>query len=250
MKLLGILRASGLCLLVSAFHGPRGIFCSNLEIDLSNEPSTVEVSDVSENLEDSTVESQESLPSSQSGLVFQNSKWDDSMLASTVLFIEEFCKDVKAEKFNEHLTHLGFLKIGIACDHLSGLLDFLTKRFPPTYGPGSVAERKEIPGDLYKDALKPEDFDVYAKWIVKNIPGIKGSFKKMLKETKKGSVKKLQTETSRGPLKYGFVLKDCNRWRRFIWFDISELSSGMAFFLERLHSYLSEILQNFEGSNV
>ncbi|KAK1934023.1 hypothetical protein X943_001360, partial [Babesia divergens] len=32
MKLLGILRASGLCLLVTAFHGPRGVFCSNLKV--------------------------------------------------------------------------------------------------------------------------------------------------------------------------------------------------------------------------
>ncbi|KAK1940211.1 glycosylphosphatidylinositol-anchored merozoite surface protein [Babesia divergens] len=57
MKFLGILRASALFIFLSAFHGPGGVFCSNLEIDLSNESFTVEVSDVSENLEDSTVES-------------------------------------------------------------------------------------------------------------------------------------------------------------------------------------------------
>ncbi|KAK1935877.1 merozoite surface protein 37/41 [Babesia divergens] len=58
MKFLGILRGSALCLLAIGFRGPRGILCSNLEVNPYAESPTVEVSEISENLKDSTVEPQ------------------------------------------------------------------------------------------------------------------------------------------------------------------------------------------------
>ncbi|KAK1939721.1 secreted antigen 3 [Babesia divergens] len=277
MNALGILRASGLFIFLSAFHGQPiscGLFKStekskkdsNAKVSEKPKESTVKSKAVEkpkesnvesplvEKSKDSTVKTQvaenpsqessskSSVPAAKSNLVFENATWDDSKLASSVLFMKEFCEGVRKKKFNEHLTHLGFLKIGIACDHLSGLLDFLTKRFPPTYGPGSVAERKEIDMDFYKDVLKAEQFEVYVRWLAENIPVIKGSFKKMLEETKKGTVEKLKTNTSVGPLKYGFVLKDCNRWQRFIWFDIGDIFGGIASSLELLHSHLKRVL--------
>ncbi|KAK1936820.1 secreted antigen 1 [Babesia divergens] len=252
MKLLGILRASALCLLVSAFHGPRGVFCSNLEVDLSNESSTVEVSDVSENLEDSTVNtgggsegdlaaqvkmlqeklqaleagldkvpkesstddindstveslSEASSPASQSDLVFENSTWDDSMLASTFLFIEEFCQEVKAEKFKGKISAGNMKDLSKKCANLSSYVGSFIHRFKPTYGPGSVTERKEIPMDFYKDALKAEQFQVYVRWLAENNWEIWASVKQMFRDSLKLSKEQLKTETSRGPLRYGFV---------------------------------------------
>ncbi|KAK1933292.1 hypothetical protein X943_003035 [Babesia divergens] len=70
MKLVGILRASALFILLSAFHGPRGIFSSNLEVNPYTELPIVEVSEICENPEEPPVESQESLPVPKSDLVF------------------------------------------------------------------------------------------------------------------------------------------------------------------------------------
>ncbi|KAK1937522.1 hypothetical protein X943_002528 [Babesia divergens] len=57
MRFLGILRASALCLLVSAFHG-QPVSCGLFNRILSSKkPSNAKVSEISENLEESTVES-------------------------------------------------------------------------------------------------------------------------------------------------------------------------------------------------
>ncbi|KAK1935298.1 hypothetical protein X943_002114, partial [Babesia divergens] len=150
--------------------------------------------EISEDLKDSPVESQaiekpsqepssaSSAPAPKSNLVFENSKWDDSMLASSVLFIEEFCQEVKAKKFNEKLSDKKFKGLSKKCANLSSYMGSFIHRFKPTYGPGSVTERKEIPMNFYKDVLKAEDFDVYAKWLVKNIPEIYDSLKHMSME--------------------------------------------------------------------
>ncbi|KAK1933005.1 secreted antigen 1 [Babesia divergens] len=207
MKLLGILRASALCLLVSGFRGPRGVFCSNLEVNPYAESPTVEVSEISENPKDSPVKSSSaaSAPVAKSGLVFQSSKWHDSHLASSVLFLEEFCRDLISKKFNKKLCEYDYDAASRACVYLSFKLESVTNHFAPTYGPGTVSERKEIPKNFYKDVLKPEKFDDYTYWLVKNIQNITESYKKMLEESVKLTATELKTETSRGPLKYGFV---------------------------------------------
>ncbi|KAK1937202.1 secreted antigen 1 [Babesia divergens] len=205
MRFLGILRASALFILVSAFHGPRGIFCSNLEVNPYTESPTVEVSEISEVSKESTVESQESLPVAKSGLVFESSTWDDSHLASSVLFLEEFCRDVISKKFNERLSEAEYDDVSRVCVYLSFKLESVTNHFAPAYGPGKVSERKEIDKKIYEDVLKPEDFDVYAIWLQKNIQNITESYKKMLEESVKLTATELKTETSMGPLKYGFV---------------------------------------------
>ncbi|KAK1938586.1 secreted antigen 1 [Babesia divergens] len=196
------------------------------------------------------VVSQPSSPLPQSDLVFQRPSWDDSMLASTFLFINEFCSLVNAENFGGKLSDKKFKDLSEKCEYVSSYMSSFIHRFKPTYGPGSVTERKEIPKKFYKKVLKPEQFEVYAKWIVKNIPEIRVSLKQMYYESKELTATELKTETSKGPLKYGFVLKDCNRWQRFIWFDIADIFGGMTFFLELLHSYLTRVLQNLEGSTV
>ncbi|KAK1940259.1 hypothetical protein X943_000809 [Babesia divergens] len=193
MKFLGILRASALCLLVSGLHD-QSVSCSNLEVNPSNESSSA---DVSENLKESTVESssQESLPSSQSDLVFEKSSWDDSLLASAVLFLDKFCRNVSAKKFKEQVTNKNYME--------TSRLHYFT----PTYGHEAVAGRIEIPKNFYEGILKPEDFEVYVKWLVKNIQNITESYKKMLAESLKYPSEQLKTDNTVGPLKYGFLYK-------------------------------------------
>ncbi|KAK1938602.1 hypothetical protein X943_002639 [Babesia divergens] len=103
MKFLGILRGSALFILLSAFHGPGGILCSNLKVNPSTESPTVEVSEISENHEKSGPASG-SLPVAKSNLVFENSKWHGSKLASAVLFLKQFCKEVNTEKFSGKIS--------------------------------------------------------------------------------------------------------------------------------------------------
>ncbi|KAK1937665.1 secreted antigen 1 [Babesia divergens] len=214
MKLLGILRVSALFILLSAFRGPRGVFCSNLKVDPSNESFTVEVS---EDHEDSTVESplvekpsqepssKSSVPVAKSDLVFESSTWDDSMLASTFLFIKQFCEDVHGDKFKKQIPEDKFKDLSKKCEYVSSYMGSFIHRFKPTYGPGSVTERKEIPMNFYKDVLKAEDFKLYAKWIVKNIPSAILSFKFMSIEYFYLTEEQLNEFSSYGPPKYGFV---------------------------------------------
>ncbi|KAK1936430.1 secreted antigen 1 [Babesia divergens] len=198
MKFLGILRASALYLLVSAFYG-QSVICSNLEGRTFMESPSVRVSEISENPKASTV------PASQSGLVFHSSTWDDSQLASAVLFLEEVCREVNAKKFNGKFSEANYDDVSKACVYLSFKLESLTNHFTPAYGPGSASERKEIDSNIYRSVLKPEKFAIYTEWLKKNIQNITESYKKMLEESAKLTEEKLKTETEVGPLKYGFV---------------------------------------------
>ncbi|KAK1934333.1 hypothetical protein X943_004028 [Babesia divergens] len=227
MKFLGILRASALFILVSAFHGQPvscGLFKSNKKSKKSSNANVSEnlkespvKSQVAENLKDSTVESplvekpsqepssKSSVPAAKSNLVFQSSKWDDSHLASTFVFIKQFCEDVMAEKFKGKISAGNMKDLSKKCANLSSYVGSFIHRFKPTYGPGSVTERKEIPMDFYEDVLKAEDFDVYAIWLEKNIPMI-SEFVKIMHNKALGLPKEqLNTDTKVGPFIYGFV---------------------------------------------
>ncbi|KAK1933378.1 secreted antigen 1 [Babesia divergens] len=209
MKFLGILRGSALCLLAIGFRGPRGILCSNLEVNPYAESPTVEVS---EDHEDSTVESSSELssPAPKSNLVFKNSEWDDSMLASTVLFLRQLCRDVRGNTFTESLSDKKVCRdVTHICGRLLIDLKYLTDHLMPMYGPGSVDKRKEIPKGLYKGVMKPEKFDAYLTWLANNNSAIVKSFGDMSMEYEKLTKEQLKTETTVGPLKYGFVFVDC-----------------------------------------
>ncbi|KAK1937243.1 secreted antigen 1 [Babesia divergens] len=215
MRLLGILRVSALFILVSAFHGPRGIFCSNLEVNPYAESPTVEVSEISENLKESTVESSSasSAPAPQSNLVFESSEWDDSKLASAFVFINEFCEDVISKKFKEQVTNKRLYGgIKAVCRDCMLRLKFLSHYFTPTYGPGSVDERNEISMDLYENALKPEQFEVYVRWLAENTFKIRDSLENMHHESLDMTEEQIKTDTSVGPLKYGFVYVYKGSW--------------------------------------
>ncbi|KAK1936145.1 secreted antigen 1 [Babesia divergens] len=256
MKLLGILRASTLFTLLSAFHGQPvscGLFKSNKK---SKKDSNAKVSEnlkespvksqVAENLKDSTVESplvekpsqepssKSSVPVAKSDLVFQSSKWDDSHLASTFVFIKQFCEDVHGDKFKKQIPEDKFKDLSEKCEYVSSYMGSFIHRFKPTYGPGTVTERKEIPMNFYKDVLKAEDFKLYAKWLVKNIPSAILSFKFMSIEYFDLTEEQLKTATSMGPLRYGFV---------YTGYDWGELTHGV----NRGLFEDSDILQSFKG---
>ncbi|KAK1932188.1 secreted antigen 1 [Babesia divergens] len=245
MNFLGILRASALYLLAIGFHGQPvscGLFNRILSSKKpSNEPSTVEVSEVSENLEDSTVESssQESLPSSQSALVFQRPSWHDSHLASAVLFLDKFCRDLTAKKFDGKLSDKKLYEdIKAVCRG---------RYFIPTYGPGAVAGRIEIPKNFYEGILEPKDFDVYVKWLVKNIPEIWKSYKQMLLESLDMTKEQLKTDNTVGPLKYGFVFTGV-RWNAILpqWLNIDDESPlTLLVTLEKLQHCLKRVLKSY-----
>ncbi|KAK1937617.1 secreted antigen 1, partial [Babesia divergens] len=199
------------------------------------EPFSADVSDIAENLKESTVESSpESSPVPKSNLVFESSEWDDSHLASSVLFLEEFCRDVNTKKFKGKLSGKALKDLFKICVHVSSTLESVTRSLIPRYGPGSVAGRKEIPRDLYKGILKPEKFDVYAKWLKDNIPGIIESLISMFNESIKLPEEQVNTETSVGPLKYGFVYK--SNWWWWKWF---------AYVNYTLRSYTKGLIQHF-----
>ncbi|KAK1937560.1 secreted antigen 1 [Babesia divergens] len=204
-----------------------------------------------DDIKDSTVESlsEASSPASQSDLVFKNPIWDDSYLASAVLFLKEFCKEVKAEKFSTKLSEDNYEDLSMVCSRVYYTLESANKFYIPTYGPGSVDKRKEIPKKFYKDALKPEEFTIYLNWLAENIAAIIKSYKKMHNETRELTKDQRKTETSVGPLKYGFVYG--NVW----WGEIRYPGSSpkyadpvLLLCLKDLHTRLDIILNDPEDS--
>ncbi|KAK1934335.1 secreted antigen 1 [Babesia divergens] len=232
MKFLGILRASALCLLVSGFHGPRGVFCSNLEWDPSNESFTVEVSDVSEDHEDSTVESSSELssPAPKSNLVFQSSEWNDSHLASAVFFLEEFCQEVRADAFSGSPFDELYEGMKEPCLRVSYYARSYTDHFRP---------RNLLDGP-YKDALKPEMFKYYVGWLKKNIPGIIGSLEHLFNEFKGLSEKQLINDASFVPVMYGFEFHDAWTDKDFM-SSLRHKTSNLVNALKSLHGSLGKI---------
>ncbi|KAK1936117.1 secreted antigen 1 [Babesia divergens] len=212
--------------------------------DLFEHHSTVEVSEISENHEDSTVESssQPYAPAPKSNLVFQSSAWDDSQLASAVLFIKEFCKDLGKDKFKGYAAGINYTSSKCLCSKVLNILEPITRFYSPTYGPGSVAEeRKEIPGNMYEGQLESEKFDVYTKWLVENLPVITDSLKRMIEESAKLTEEQLKTDTSVGPLKYGFLYKG-NNWNRIVRMHIKDLLNGLTGYFKSLYIALGNDL--------
>ncbi|KAK1932773.1 secreted antigen 1 [Babesia divergens] len=249
MKLVGILRVSVSCLLAIGLHGQyaSGAFLSGI---LSfKKSSTANIAESSGNLKESTMESssEPSVPVPVSGLVFKSSIWHDSYLASTFLFLEEFCRDVISKKFKEQVTNrVLYRDIKAVCRGCVLRLNFLSHYFVPTYGPGSVSKRKELDNNIYKGKLEPEKFDDYIHWLVKNIPAIKKSVMNMNNEVFTHSQTVLRTETSVGPLKYGFAYMG-DKWKQ-----LHDWSSGEDFYslltfslsLEKLQHCLEKVLKS------
>ncbi|KAK1932966.1 secreted antigen 1 [Babesia divergens] len=249
MKLVGILRVSVSCLLAIGLHGQyaSGAFLSGI---LSfKKSSTANIAESSGNLKESTVESssEPSVPVPVSGLVFQRPSWDYSHLASAFIFLEEFCRDVISKKFKEQVTNrVLYRDIKAVCRGCVLRLNFLSHYFVPTYGPGAVAGRKEIPKNFYKNVLKPEEFEVYVRWLAENIPEIKGSFKKMLAESLKYPSEQLKKDTTVGPLKYGFVFTGV-RWNAVLpqWTNIDDDSAlTLLVTLDKLRYFIRRALRS------
>ncbi|KAK1934015.1 hypothetical protein X943_000861 [Babesia divergens] len=232
MKLLGILRASGLCLLAIGFHGQPvscGIFKGPKK---PKKDSNAKVSEISENHQESTVESssQESLPSSQSNLVFESSTWDDSHLASSVLFIKEFCREVQGDKFKGQISDKTLKGLSRTCSWVSSYLASFNWRLI-----------RNLHENSYKDILKHEKFNIYAEWLNKNIPEIEKCIISMHNESLKLTMEQLMTDDFVGPYKYGFVHKQ--DWWTGIMFDSPSPNYIGPSFLESLND-LQKSLEN------
>ncbi|KAK1937632.1 secreted antigen 1 [Babesia divergens] len=182
MKFLGILRASGLCLLFSALQGNPvscGIF--NILKKANKQPPTGKMSD----------------------FVFANPVWHDSELATSFLFLKEFCRQVKAIQLDEKVFAEELVDV---CGYLGHYLDYSSRRFSPKFGPGSVDRRNEIRKNLYEGKLKVEEkFEDYVQWLLKNIPFIITSYMGMVGESVMLSKEQLEANTDVGPLRFGFV---------------------------------------------
>ncbi|KAK1938411.1 secreted antigen 1 [Babesia divergens] len=175
--------------------------------------------------------SQPPSPVIQSGLVFESATWDDSQLASTVLFLEEFCRDVNAKKFKEQVSDAKAEELFGNCIYVFSYLLPLASHLPTN----------SALGNPYENALKPEKFEDYVDWLKKNIPKIWKSYISMFKESAELTEEQIQTDSSVGPLKYGFVFVG-GGWRSFALNEFGPATMGVMAELKRLHNCLDKIL--------
>ncbi|KAK1937980.1 secreted antigen 1 [Babesia divergens] len=219
--------------------------------DSSDERPVVDVPKIFENPKDSTVESssESSSPLPKSDLVFQRPSWHDSQLASAFLFINEFCSLVNAENFGGNLKVLNdvkdnkdaqwfSVKVKSLCSNFSSRLESLSANLVPS----------GVTINPYEGVLKSDNFNTYAEWLVKNIPGIRESVQKMFNESKKLNKAQLKTETSMGPSKYGFEFVG-DKWNPIVRMHVKDLTWCLRATLEYLQKYLDKILKDPQCEN-
>ncbi|KAK1936114.1 variant erythrocyte surface antigen-1, beta subunit, partial [Babesia divergens] len=140
----------------------------------------------------------EPLAEAQSNLVFESSKWDDSHLASSIFFLREFCLEVMGETFAENTSKTNYDDLCETCWKVNYNVEPLTRTIEPS----------NFSFNPYIDALKPEKFNDYAKWLVKNIPEMEKSYKEMLKKSAEISGQQFEANAPAVISKYGFVINE------------------------------------------
>ncbi|KAK1937214.1 secreted antigen 1 [Babesia divergens] len=147
---------------------------------------------------------------SQYGMFFLGSTWHDSNLANATLFLERFCQDIKEGKFKANFSDESLDRLLSICKKVSFHLVLLSSFIWPMYNPRISELGAPLVGSLglYKDALKPENLEKYADWLVKNIPHIMASIQQMHAESVDWCWSGFYNSKTAGPFKYGFVFKD------------------------------------------
>ncbi|KAK1443865.1 hypothetical protein BgAZ_207410 [Babesia gibsoni] len=106
-----------------------------------------------------------------------------SNLASAMLFLAEFCRQINADKLKDKINAGKYACVKDVCKDLVNKIDDLHKHILPLYNPLTAAELEndEAPEgtavrkatgyfhEMYKGKLQEDKFEGYLKWIVGNI---------------------------------------------------------------------------------
>ncbi|KAK1443866.1 hypothetical protein BgAZ_207420 [Babesia gibsoni] len=146
-------------------------------------------------------------------------------LASAMLFLAEFCREVNEDKFPEKTTHDKYKCLKDVCKDLAKKIDDFHKLLMPLFNPLTLLEKivdleesakggtatwakhkSELPiNELYKGKLKASKFDDYVKWITKN----SGTLILLLQNLKTDSTgwtpQSLRDLKTHGPFKFGYT---------------------------------------------
>nr|BAH70325.1 secreted antigen 3 [Babesia gibsoni] len=175
-----------------------------------------------------------SLTQAQIGLFLLSSDvFHPSNLANSLLFMAEFCRGIKEEKFAN--KNEKYKNIKEACNELPENIDSLHKIVWPLYNHDGVTELEEEDDDdgessnlmnkrnrlnkMYGGKLKSENFDYYVQFLKNSIPKISELLKIMHSDASGWSVEYLTTGQSYGPFKYGYVFKD-NKWDTALYYTV------------------------------
>lgn len=163
-----------------------------------------------------------------------------SNLASAMLFVAEFCRQINADYFPENLMYGKATCIKTVCKDLVHKIDGLHKLILPLYNPLTVREveagEKDKPerkaegsfNGMYKGKLKKHNVDDYITWMRGNITKLILLLKKMHLESSRWNAEEFVNVQSHGPSKYGYTFID-NKWDASLYFTfkqpIDEVSS-------------------------
>ncbi|KAK1442080.1 hypothetical protein BgAZ_401100 [Babesia gibsoni] len=172
------------------------------------------------------------LTHAQKGLFLLSSdKFYHSYLASVLLFMAEFCRDMSSDKFSERSQEGNYDKIKNVCKQVSGNIDALHKEIWPLYNPEGMTEegdddeepprrsQRGILNETYKNILKKDKYTEYVQFMKDNIPNIAESLKQMHSYSSDWSVEYITTGRSHGPFRYGYIFKD-KHWDSSIYFRL------------------------------
>ncbi|KAK1442081.1 hypothetical protein BgAZ_401110 [Babesia gibsoni] len=153
-----------------------------------------------------------------------------SNLASVLVFMAEFCRDIKEDKFAEAKNEK-YKNIKEACNKLSDNIDSLHKIIWPLHNPEGLTEmedddeegvnrrNKGALNETYKGKLRSDKFDSYVTYMKDNIIKISQLLKQMHSDAAEWSVETLTSGQSHGSFKYGYIFKD-NKWDTALYYTV------------------------------
>ncbi|KAK1443860.1 hypothetical protein BgAZ_207360 [Babesia gibsoni] len=165
-------------------------------------------------------------------------------LASALLFLAEFCREVSENKFPEKTTLDKYKCLKDVCKDVKDKIDAFHKHILPLYNPLTV---EDIEGDddsklgevvrmaegrcneMYKGKLKKEKFDEYVTWMKRNLAKLMLLLREMHTDSARWTVEDLMYVQSHGPSKYGYTFVD-KRWDTSIYFTFKQSIEDLALF--------------------
>ncbi|KAK1443864.1 hypothetical protein BgAZ_207400 [Babesia gibsoni] len=166
-----------------------------------------------------------------------------SNLASAMLFLAEFCRQINADKLKDKINAGKYACVKDVCKDLVNKIDDLHKHILPLYNPLTAAELEndEAPEgtavrkatgyfhEMYKGKLQEDKFEGYLKWIVGNIAKVMLLLREMHADSARWTVEDLLNVQSRGPFKYGYTFLN-NRWDQSIFYEFKHAIDNLALF--------------------
>ncbi|KAK1937647.1 hypothetical protein X943_003626 [Babesia divergens] len=210
MDVLRILNMMGLCSLAFLFNG-REVSCGIFGTKTASKKSPKKV--------------EEPTP-----LKLLQKDFVDSSLASSILFLEEFCLKTQTRMFKDKLKDERFKGIKNVCTRIHLNAGYLTQSLLVPVGAEALGRR----------SLQADKFDDYTSWLGKNLPGIMKALHNMADGILPLTKEQVKDASANGLASYGFSYKK-GTWRDMVFSSFFKtVTTDLKRDFSKLYSYFGK----------